>query len=72
MLTLQAVNMEGVATFVDDPNEAQKQRENYIAKYPFLADAPPNPDMIVMKIIPVKVTFVDNAKGFGHTEEISY
>ena len=70
MSSLQALQLVGEAAPVTDQEELGTQMGAYLAKFPFLKDMPPNPDMMMFKLTPRSVRFLDNNKGFGHTETL--
>jgi len=72
MMSLQALQMEGTAALVTDQGEFGKMLGAYLAKFPFLKDMPPNPDMMMYRIVPGSATFLDNSLGFGHVDPIEF
>ncbi|MDR7481128.1 MAG: pyridoxamine 5'-phosphate oxidase family protein [Armatimonadota bacterium] len=75
---IQGLQMEGTATPVGRPTDAEGPMRRYAAKYPFLGDwrAPPAAlaralEIVhVYRFVPARVLFIDNTRGFGHREEL--
>lgn len=71
-MTIQGVKIEGMATILSDPTAMGQAVETYMAKFPFVAKFPPNPDLIFIKVEPVMGYFLDYTKGFTHTDVVTY
>jgi len=71
-MTIQGVAIEGVATILTDPASAGQAAQLYISKFPFVAGFPPDPNLIFVRIEPVKGSFLDYAKGFGYTDTVTF
>lgn len=71
-LAIRGVQMEGVATILSDGAEIDKAVKLYIRKFPFVANFPPNPNMIFVKIEPVAGFYLDYAKGFTHKDKVVF
>ncbi|HPX56221.1 MAG TPA: pyridoxamine 5'-phosphate oxidase family protein [Syntrophales bacterium] len=71
-MTIQGVKIEGVATILSDPDSIEQAERFYMAKFPFVADFPPNPDLIFVRIEPATGYFLDYTKGFSHTDTIVF
>lgn len=69
---MEYLQMEGRASVVSDPEEAQKALSLLMQKFPQLSKMEPNPNFIPVKIVPVKGLWGDNKKGFGHKDEVVY
>ena len=68
----RGVQMEGTASIVTNQEEAGRIIAAILAKFPFLKNMPPNPDMTIYKIQPARCVFIDNTKGFGHLDTVTY
>ena len=65
---IKSIQMEGTATILPKGNEYSKAWEMIIEKFPFMANMPPNPNNVIVKIIPRKCHYSDYSKGFGYRE----
>ncbi len=70
--TCRAIQMAGTASMVTDAGEARNAMQKMVEKIPQLAQLPPNPDMVVFKIIPKEGHFIDNNISLGFRAEIKY
>lgn len=70
--TIQGIQMEGIATVLSDKGEIDRAVSMYLKKFPFVGDLPPNPEMVFVKIEPVRGFFLDYTKGFAHRDEIEF
>lgn len=71
-MTIQGVKIEGIATILSNPEELAKAGQIFISKFPFVANFPPNLDLIFVKVEPIKGYFLDYTKGFTHTDEVMF
>jgi uncharacterized protein YhbP (UPF0306 family) len=71
-MTIKGVQMEGVAKVLSDAKEIERAAALYIAKFPFVAQFPPNPDMVFVKIEPAEGSFLDYTKGFTHRDAVVF
>jgi len=71
-MTIKGVQMEGVATVLSDTEEISRAASLYIAKFPFVAQFPPNPEMVFVKIVPTEGSFLDYTKGFTHRDTVGF
>ncbi len=71
-LRIQGVQMEARATVLTDREEVERAAAVYLKKFPFVADFPPNPDMVFVKVEPVRGFFLDYTKGFTHREDTAF
>lgn len=69
---IQGIQMEGTASLVTDPDEGQAIQALYLQKYPHLAEMPPMPDLVPIKVEPQKAVFIDNTVKWGHRDEIQF
>jgi len=67
-LKIQGVQMEGVATILADQDEIDEAAAVYLKKFPFVADFPPNPELVFIKVEPRRGFCLDYTKGFTHRE----
>lgn len=75
---IQGVQAEGVAEVVGTVFQAGGPMKRYVEKFPFLGDLRSPPPALakalattrVYRFTPSRVYFVDNAKGFGHRDEL--
>ena len=71
-LTIQGVQMEGIAKVLSVKEEIDQAASLYIGKYPFVAQFPPNPEMVFVKIVPAEGSFLDYTKGFTHRDTVIF
>ena len=50
--------------------EVERAAALYLEKFPFVADFPPNPELVFIEVAPVGGFFLDYRKGFTHRGEI--
>ncbi|HOI17847.1 MAG TPA: pyridoxamine 5'-phosphate oxidase family protein [Geobacteraceae bacterium] len=70
-LVIQGVQMEAKATILSEQEEIGRAAGIYMAKYPFVADFPPNPEIVFVKVEPTAGFFLDYSKGFTHKDAIT-
>jgi len=66
IMVIQGVQMEGRASLVTLETEAMKILDLMARKFPGLEKMPPNPDLVIFMIEPVRGYFLDNTVAFGH------
>ena len=71
-MAIKGVQLEAAATILRDPADIEKAAGVYIGKYPFVADFPPNPEMVFVKVEPTRGFFLDYAKGFAHRDTVAF
>ncbi len=71
-MKIQGVQLEGAAAIVEDQEKLNKILQSYIEKFPFVADFPPNPDLIFVEIIPKEGYFLDYEQGFTHRDKVTF
>ncbi|WP_440948649.1 pyridoxamine 5'-phosphate oxidase family protein [Methanosarcina sp. T3] len=69
---MQALQVEGRASIVNDETEMREVGEIMTAKFPVTADMPPDPDTIMIKIEPEVVYYLDYSIEFGHREMVTF
>lgn len=67
---MQALQVEGRASIVTDENELREFGEIMMAKFPLAADMPPDPDTVMIKIVPEVIYYLDYNVEFGHREKV--
>ncbi len=65
---MQALQVEGFASIVEYEGEMRRIGEIMAGKFPIIADMPPDPDTILIKIVPDIVYYLDYSVEFGHRE----
>jgi general stress protein 26 len=70
LFSMQALQVEGKASRIADEKELREIGEILAAKFPIVADMPPDPDTIMIKIEPVVIYYLDYRVEFGHREKI--
>jgi uncharacterized protein len=71
---IQGIQLEGITTQLSGAARTSAIAQ-YQAKFPFLAEAPPPIQQALLKVnwyqlVPDRLYFIDNRKGFGHRDEI--
>jgi len=69
---MKALQVEGKASIVADENELREVGEIMAAKFPVIADLPPDPDAIMIKIEPEIVYYLDYSIEFGYRTSITF
>ena len=68
---MQALQVEGKASIITGENELREVGEIMAAKFPVAADMPPDPDIIMIKIEPEVIYYLDYSIKFGHREQVN-
>jgi general stress protein 26 len=68
---MQALQVEGRASIITDEKELREVGEIMVAKFPIAADMPPDPDIVMIKIEPELVYYLDYSIEFGHRESVN-
>jgi uncharacterized protein YhbP (UPF0306 family) len=71
-LTIKGVQIEGIATVLSAKEEIDHAAGLYIGKFPFVAQFPPNPEMVFVKIMPTAGSFLDYTQGFTHKDTVTF
>jgi len=71
-MKIQGVQIEGKAEVLADPKDIKYAMDLFTRKFPFVADFPPNPDMVLVRIEPLAGFFLDYTKGFAHRDEVRF
>ncbi|MGA9187466.1 MAG: pyridoxamine 5'-phosphate oxidase family protein [Methanosarcina sp.] len=68
---MQALQVEGKASIITGENELREVGEIMAAKFPIAADMPPDPDIIMIKIEPEVIYYLDYSVKFGQREQVN-
>jgi uncharacterized protein YhbP (UPF0306 family) len=73
--SIKGIQLEGVVSRLQDA-EGRRARSLYEEKYPFIKNATPQIRLGLARVnwyqlLPSRLHFIDNSKGFGHRDEIS-
>lgn len=68
---MQALQIEGKASIIMDENELREIGEILVAKFPVAADMPPDPDIIMIKIEPEVIYYLDYNVEFRYREQVN-
>ena len=71
-MTIQGVQMEGTATVLSAKEEIDRAAALYIGKFPFVAQFPPNPEMVFIRIAPTRGFYLDYTQGFTHQDAVVF
>jgi general stress protein 26 len=69
---MQALQVEGRASIITDEKELREVGEIMVAKFPVAADMSPDPDIVMVKIEPEVVYYLDYRIEFGHREKVDF
>lgn len=69
---MQALQVEGRASIVTNEKELREVGEILAAKFPVIADLPPDPDTILIKIEPEIVYYLDYSIELGYRTSITF
>jgi general stress protein 26 len=68
---MQALQVEGKASIITGENELREVGEIMAAKFPVAADMPPDSDIIMIKIEPEVIYYLDYSVKFGYREQVN-
>jgi uncharacterized protein YhbP (UPF0306 family) len=71
-LTIKGVQMEGTAKVLSRKEDIDHAAAVYLGKFPIVANFPPNPEMVFIKIEPTVGSFLDYTKGFTHSDTVTF
>jgi len=71
-MKIQGVQVEGRAEVLTEQKDIKQASDLIIKKFPAVADLPPNPEMIFIRIKPIAGFFLDYNKGFAHRDEVRF
>ncbi len=71
-MAIQGVQMEGKASLITLETEAMRLLDLMIQKFPGMAEIPPNPDLVIFRIVPTRGYMLDNTKTFGHRDMVEF
>jgi len=69
---MQALQVEGFASVVEDEDEMRRIGEIMVGKFPVIADMPPDPDTILIKIVPDIAYYLDYSVEFGYRDKATF
>lgn len=69
---IRAVQMEGRAGILTEKPEIEKAGAILMGKFPQLANMPPDPDFVFVKIEPVRAIYIDNTVNWGYRETVQF
>jgi len=72
VLGIQGVQMEGKASLVTSETEAMRLLDLMTQKFPGMEKIPPNPDLVIFKIVPIRGYMLDNTVTFGHRDMVEF
>ncbi|MCO5382926.1 MAG: pyridoxamine 5'-phosphate oxidase family protein [Methanosarcina barkeri] len=68
---MQALQVEGKASIITGEDKLREVGEIMVAKFPVAADMPPDSDIIMIKIEPEVIYYLDYSVKFGHREQVN-
>ena len=72
VMAIQGVQMEGRASLVTVETDAMRILDLMGQKFPGMEKIPPNPDLVIFKIVPVRGYFLDSTVAFGHRDMVDF
>ena len=69
---MQARQVAGWASVVEDEEEMRRIGEIMVGKFPVIADMPPDPDTVLIKIVPDIVYYLDYSVEFGYRDRATF
>jgi len=71
---IQGIQMMGIASLVEDKDEANRLMMIYMKRFPQVTNFPDEmvEAMRLVKIEPVHAKYIDNRKGMGYSESLDY
>lgn len=69
---IKGVQMEGLATVLTEKEAIDHAAKIYLAKFPFVANFPPDPNMLFLKVTPAVGSYLDYTKGFAHMDTVTF
>ncbi|RPJ67725.1 MAG: pyridoxamine 5'-phosphate oxidase family protein [Alphaproteobacteria bacterium] len=70
LFAMQALQVEGKASIITDEKELREIGEILAAKFPIVADMPPDPDSLMIKIEPEVIYYLNYSVEFGYRYKI--
>jgi uncharacterized protein YhbP (UPF0306 family) len=70
--SIQGTQMEGIATIIFDKAEAKKAMGMILTKFPSIAEMPPNPNMVAVKVTPTVGYFIDDTEELGRKDMTTF
>lgn len=67
---MKALQVEGKASIITDEKQLREVGEIMAAKFPIVADMPPDPEIIMIEIEPETIYYLDYSIEFGHREQL--
>jgi hypothetical protein len=64
--------MEGMATIIFDKAETEKAMGMILTKFPSIAEMPPNPNMVPVKVTPTVGYFIDDTEELGRRDMTTF
>jgi nitroimidazol reductase NimA-like FMN-containing flavoprotein (pyridoxamine 5'-phosphate oxidase superfamily) len=69
---IRGVQAMGKAKRVDEKEESERAMGMLKTKFPQMANLPPNPNMVVFKVEPTEIYYLDNSVSFGHRDQVKF
>ena len=69
---IRGIQAMGTARLVEDRGEAEKASGLLIKKFPQMANLPPDPNMVIFKVEPTEIYYLDNTVSFGHRDQVEF
>ncbi len=72
VVAIQGVQMEGKASLVTLETDALRILDLMAHKFPDMEKIPPNPDLVIFRVEPVRGFFLDSTVAFGHRDMVDF
>ena len=69
---IQGIQAMGNAMIIENADETQQVMAKMIKKFPQMANLPPDPNMVFVKVVPTETYFIDNSVSFGHRDRMEF
>ena len=69
---LRGIQAMGTAKLLEDQGDAKKASGMLMKKFPQMANLPPDPNMVIFKVEPTEIYYLDNAVSFGHRDLVEF
>jgi general stress protein 26 len=69
---IQGVQMKGIAERETNGAMIERIMKTMLQKFPQMKEMPENPDYVFFRVTPVEGVFIDNTRGFGHRDKITF
>jgi general stress protein 26 len=69
---IRGIQAMGTAGLVEEQDESKKASGLLMKKFPQMANLPPDPNMVIFKVEPTEIYYLDNTVSFGHRDQVEF